>query len=144
MPANIIAKAEIAIAAPLEKAWEALTKPELVKQYLFGTDMETDWEVGGPITYSGEWEGKKYQDKGIVKEFVPETRIVTTYWSSASGLPDSPENYKTVEYNLMPAGDATHVTITQDNNKTEEEAKHSEKNWNMVLEGMKKLLEKKA
>jgi hypothetical protein len=37
--------------------------------------------------------------------------------------------------------DVTEVTITQGNNASEEEKAHSEKNWQTVLERMKKLLE---
>ena len=63
-------------------------------------------------------------------------------WSPAYGLPDEPENYNRVTYSLDADGDATTVTITQDNCKTEEGKKQSESNWTMVLNGMKELLEK--
>jgi hypothetical protein len=33
------------------------------------------------------------------------------------------------------------LILTQDNNDSEEDARHSEKNWQMVLDGMKKLVE---
>jgi hypothetical protein len=33
------------------------------------------------------------------------------------------------------------VTVTQDNNKSEEEAARAEQNWNMTLESMKKVVE---
>ncbi len=141
MNKKLIVHAEIGINTSADKVWEALTKPELVKQYLFGTNMNTTWEVGSPITYSGEWEGKPYEDKGTVLEVIPGKKIVTTYWSSASGVADLPENYKTVTYEIFPEGDSTKVVITQDNNGTEESKAHSEQNWNMVLGGMKKLLE---
>jgi activator of Hsp90 ATPase-like protein len=58
-----------------------------------------------------------------------------------SGLPDKPENYHTVTIDLMRQGDQTLVTLTQDNNPTEEAKQHSEKNWGMMLAGLKKLLE---
>jgi hypothetical protein len=35
----------------------------------------------------------------------------------------------------------TRLSLTQDNNATQEEAEHSEQNWKIVLEGIKKLLE---
>jgi hypothetical protein len=46
-----------------------------------------------------------------------------------------------VTYTLSDKGGSTEVTITQDNNATEEEKSHSEKNWQTVLQGMKELLE---
>ncbi len=138
------AKAEAIINVSPEKVWQALTDPAMVKQYLFGTEMTTDWKVGAAITYKGEWEGKAYEDKGLVMEFEPPKRIVSTYWSSFSGLPDAPENYQTVAYELSPQDSGTRLTITQSNVVTQDSADHSKKNWDGVLAGMKKLLETKA
>ncbi len=136
-----IATATIIINAPTSKVWDALTKPNLIKQYLFGTEVTTDWKVGSPITYKGTWEGKAYEDKGRVLQIEPGKLLVSTFWSSLSGLPDIPENYQTVRYELSAKGDGTHLTLTQDNNASQEEANHSAQNWKVVLEGMKKLLE---
>jgi uncharacterized protein YndB with AHSA1/START domain len=136
-----IAKATTTINAPASKVWDALTKPDQIKQYLFGTEVTTDWQVGSPITYKGEWKGKAYEDKGKVLEIEPGKRLVSTFWSALAGLPDTPENYKTVGYELSPEGDRTKLTITQDNNATQEEATEAEQNWRTVLDGIKKLLE---
>jgi uncharacterized protein YndB with AHSA1/START domain len=129
MNQNFIAQAEVSINAPAAKVWEALTNPELIKQYLFGTEVTTDWQVGSPITYRGEWQGKPYEDKGKILEVEPEKRLVSTFWSELAGLPDTPENYKTVRYELAAEGQRTRLTLTQDNNATQEEADHSEQNW---------------
>lgn len=142
MAGKFVAKASVSINAPNAKVWDALTKPELIKQYLFGTTVKTDWKVGSPIAYTGVWEGKAYEDKGKILKVEPGKRIVSSYWSPMSGDADVPENYKTVSYELAAEGSGTHVTVTQDNNASQEEADHSEKNWGMVLDGMKKLLEK--
>jgi uncharacterized protein YndB with AHSA1/START domain len=141
MNETFTAKTSITINAPKSKVWEALTKPELIKQYLFGTEVTTDWQVGSPIIYKGIWEGKHYEDKGRVLQFEPEKLLVSTFWSSLSGKPDVPENYQTVRYELSTDGNGTRLTLTQDNNASQEDANHSEENWKMVLEGMKKLLE---
>lgn len=139
---DLIAGVTVSIHAPADKVWDALTNPEMIKQYLFGTQVETDWKEGSPISYKGSWEGKEYEDKGIILKVVPEKLLESTYWSSMSGLEDKPENYKKVTYALAPAGDNTAVTITQDNNKTEDDKSNSEQNWTMVLDSLKKLLEK--
>ena len=138
---TVTAKATITIDAPTSKVWDALTRPDLVKQYLFGTDVITDWKVGSPIRYKGVWQGKAYEDKGKVVQFVPGKLLVSTFWSSLEGLPDTPENYKTVTYELTAQGSQTQLTISQDNNDSEEAARHSEQNWQMVLGGIKKLVE---
>jgi uncharacterized protein YndB with AHSA1/START domain len=141
MNEKLIAKATITINAPANRVWDALTRPELVRQYLFGTEVTSDWQVGSPIRYKGVWQGKPYEDKGKVVQVEPGKLLVSTYWSPLAGLADTPDNYKTVRYELSQAGEATRLSVTQDNNDTEEEANHMEQNWTMVLEGMKKLLE---
>jgi uncharacterized protein YndB with AHSA1/START domain len=142
MNGKFLAEAATIINAPASKVWEALTKPNLMKQYLYGTEVTTDWQVGSPITYRGEWEVKTYEDKGKILQVEPERLLVSTFWSSLAGLPDSPENYNTVRYEVSPEDGATRLTIIQDNNDTREEADHSEQNWNMVLGQLKELLEK--
>ena len=127
---------------PSAKVWQALTTPELIKQYLFGTEAVSDWQVGSPITYKGVWEGKTYEDKGKIIELEPEKHLLTTYWSAFSGLPDAPENYQNVAYELSPEDGGTKLTITQDNINSEASRDHSAKNWRIVLQSMKALLEK--
>ncbi|MHC1781967.1 MAG: SRPBCC domain-containing protein [Anaerolineaceae bacterium] len=122
--------------------WDALINSATIKEYMFGTEVVTDWQVGHPILYRGSWEGKPYEDKGTILKIEPEKTLICNYWSSFSGLEDKPENYQTVSYELKPEGGNTRLTITQDNIPSEEGAKQSEQNWGMVLAGMKKLLEK--
>jgi len=141
MNKTYIAQATILVNAPTAKVWDALTKPELIKVYLFGTQVTTDWRVGSPITYTGTWEGKQYEDKGKILEIEPGKRLVSTYWSSMGGTPDLPENYNTVRYELSSEGSRTKLTIIQDNNTSEEAANHSQQNWNMVLDSLKKVVE---
>jgi len=121
--------------------WDAITQPDLIKQYLFNTDVISDWKVGSPIIYRGEWQGKPFEDKGKILNVEPEKRLVSTHWSPLSGVPDIPENHHTVAYELSERDGGTEVTITQDNNSTEEEKMESEKNWKTILDCMKKLLE---
>ncbi len=141
MKYKFIARAEITIQAPASKVWEALTTPKIIKQYMFGVDVITDWKVGNSIIYKGIWEGKPFEDKGKILEFSPNKRLVSSYWSPFSGKPDSPEYYQTVSYELASEVDSTRVSLAQDNNASEEEKANSEKNWSMVLDGLKKVLE---
>ncbi len=141
MNQRFVAKADVRINASRTSVWEALTRPELVKEYLFGTQVSTDWKVGSPITYKGVWQGKAYEDKGTILELVPRKRLKTTYWSSMSARPDTAENYNTIVYELSDGGEETTLLISQDNNPTKESADHSEGNWRSVLQTMKTLLE---
>ena len=55
---------------------------------------------------------------------------------------DKPENYATVTYELEKRDGNTVLTVSQDNNDSESERDHSEKNWEMVLIAMKNFIEK--
>ncbi|MDD1665986.1 MAG: SRPBCC domain-containing protein [Methanomicrobiales archaeon] len=139
---GLVARHSVLIRAAPDRVWKALTDPDLIRQYLFGTEAISDWKAGSPLRYRGVWEGKSYEDKGEVLRAEPGRLLVTTYWSSMSGLPDAPENYKTVTYELAPERGGTRLTLTQDNNATEEEKNHAEQNWSQVLGGLKKMVEK--
>jgi uncharacterized protein YndB with AHSA1/START domain len=128
------------IPVPPARVWEALTNPELVKKYFFGVSVESSWEVGSPILYKGVWEGKEFVDKGEILKIEPEKKLQCSYWSSFSGLSDEPDNYQRVTYTLTEQDKGTLLTITQDYIPTQESADHSKKNWQQVLENMKKML----
>jgi uncharacterized protein YndB with AHSA1/START domain len=141
MNKGFVATTSSRINSPASKVWDALTKLELIKQYLFGTQVTTDWKVGSPITYTGGWQGKEYEDKGKILQVEPNKLLVSTFWSVLSGVPDIPDNYQTVRYELSEEGSATKLTIVQENNGTQADADHSAQNWNMVLDSLKKILE---
>ena len=138
---ELIANASITIDAPVAKVWEALVNPDMIKQYMFGTNVVTDWKEGSPIVWKGEWQGKAYEDKGTILKIDQERVLQYSHFSPLSGQPDVPENYHTVTIELSGEGQQTNVSLSQDNNATEEAREHSEKNWNVMLEGLKKLLE---
>ncbi len=131
-----LAQATAVVPAAPEQVWLALTDRALVKEYFFGTTVTTDWQQGSAITYSGEWEGKPYQDKGIVLEVDEPRLLVTSFYSPMSGLPDVPENYQTVSYAIEPVEGGCRVTVTQDNNASDEAAAHSSSNWQLILDGL--------
>ena len=142
MTDNFTAEARTTIHAPISAVWQALTDPQIIKQYFFGTNVVTDWKVGSPIYYRGEWKGRPYEDKGVILESEPGRKLVTTHWSALSGVPDVPENYHTVTYLLSEKDGGTELRLLQDHNATEKEKQESEQNWNMMLSALKALLEK--
>ena len=131
----------ITVNAPAAKVWDAITKPALRKKWFFGVDTKTDWKVGSPIVHTGQWQGKPYTDKGVVKAFEPGRRLSHTHWSSTSGRPDKPENYETVTYTLRDKGGATEVVISEDNIATPEQKATSDKMWAGALAELKKVAE---
>lgn len=131
----------VMIKSPLNKVWDALINPELVKQYFFGTNLVTTWEVGSPILFRGQWEGSAYEDKGVVLSFITMESLSYSYWSSFSGITDIPELYQIIKFSVEEVTEGVNVTIFQSNVDTEERAQQSGQNWKMVLQGLKELLE---
>jgi len=142
MKSNITGKAAITINVPALKVWEALITPSIIKQYFFGTDAISDWKVGSPLIFKGEWQGKKYEDKGTILDIIPQKLFKYSYWSSMSGIEDKPENYVNVAYELSGNNDTTTLTVTQENIPDEKTKEHSEENWRKVIGDLKKLLMK--
>ena len=136
-----VATAEADIRAPRSKVWRALTDPAEIQKYMFGSRVETDWKPGSPITWKGEYEGKSYEDKGEVLEVERERLLKLTHFSPLSGEEDAPENYHTLVYELEEHDGRTHVSLSQDNNKSEEAAEHSRANWDKMLSGLKEVVE---
>lgn len=131
----------ITIEAPIERVWEALTSPPLIKLWFFGVDTETDWAVGSPIVHRGEYQGKPYEDKGVILELDPPRRLVHSHWSPISQLPDLPQHYELISWELAETGAGTELTITESNLASEEAKATSEQSWRMVLHALKRLLE---
>jgi uncharacterized protein YndB with AHSA1/START domain len=138
---SYLAKSEIDIAATPSDVWRALTEPDTIAKYFFGSRVHTDWQVGSPIVWKGEFNGKPYEDKGEIVEVEPNRLLRVTHFSPSAGRPDEPENYHTLTYRLDERGGTTHVSLTQDNNASEAEAQRATANWDMMLTGLKSTVE---
>lgn len=126
--------------APIEKVWDALINPEIVKLYFFGTELIADWAVGNDIIFKGEWEGEQYQDKGKILTFLPNKELSYSYFSNFGGMEDKPENYLWVCYQVIAEGNQTGLTIQQ-SNYNQEKADNSAAGWAAIIDGLKKIVE---
>jgi uncharacterized protein YndB with AHSA1/START domain len=141
MSANKTATASVTIDATPNRVWNALTDPAIIKQYMFGSNVTSDWKVGSTITYAGEYEGKQYEDHGTILEIRPNKLLRSTHFSPLVGQPDIPENYHTLTYLLTGKDSGTRLELTQDNNASDAEAEHSAANWQQMLEALKSVVE---
>jgi uncharacterized protein YndB with AHSA1/START domain len=135
------ASATVTVDAPAHQVWRGLTDPALIAEYMFGSQVVTDWQVGSPIVWKGEYEGRAYEDKGEVLEVEPDRRLSVTHFSPMTGQEDVPGNYHRVTYELSEDGGRTLLRLTQDNAGSEEEAAHSAENWRTMLDGLKRAVE---
>jgi uncharacterized protein YndB with AHSA1/START domain len=141
MERKLIARATIEIRVPLARVWNALVNPEIIREYMFGTHVISDWKVGSQIIWKGEWKGKAYMDKGVILQMIDHKLLQYSHFSPLSGLPEVPENFHIVTVQLKERRDRAIVDLFQENNESEESRDHSQKNWEMMLENLKNFLE---
>lgn len=145
MNKNLKVSKSIEINSKGEQVWDALTNPEKIKVYLFGTETITNWKVGSPIIFQGEYEGHKYKDKGNVLKNELNSLLQYNYWSQFSSLEDTLENYAIVTYKIgIVSENKVNFTWTQEGFSSQEGFEHTEKTLNGMLEQIKNLVEEKA
>lgn len=140
-----VASKTIEINAPSFKVWEALTDPELMKQWMADSETEinirTDWTVRSPILMYGKLHRIKFENTGRVLQFDPGKVLEYNHLSSLSRLPDEVKNYSIIEFRLEPIENQTSLTLTLSNFPTEAILKHLVFYWNVTLEILKKMIE---
>jgi uncharacterized protein YndB with AHSA1/START domain len=141
MNKGLIATVSTIINAPSASVWHALVTPAAIQKYMFGTAVTSEWVEGSPIIWRGEWQGRAFEDKGIILQVVPQRVLEYSHFSVLAGLPDSPENYHIITVELSADGARTRVALSQDNNATEKAREHSEKTWGVMLAALKQFLE---
>lgn len=142
MSKELISKSSIEINASSPNIWEALIKPEIAKEYFFGAEIVTDWKEGSPITFNGEYNGNKYEEKGVLLKIKPNVQLQYSHWSHFDGLPDTPENYRTWTFDITENNGTSQLTIREDNIPSEKQKNRSDEFWNEVLLKIKQLAEK--
>ena len=134
----------VKIRAPVKKVWLALTSPGLVKQWQYGSDLLTTWEVGTPIVFRNEWNGQVFEQKGMVLEFSPESRLKYSLFFPRPDVQDIPENYFFMTYELAESGGTTSLLVRQEDPRpaSPEESSGGEEGTD-VLSSLKELVEVK-
>ena len=131
----------IKLNAPINKIWDALTKPELIKQWQYGSDLITDWKVDSGIRFRSEWEGQVFEQWGKILEIVPQKLIRYSLFAPRPDLEDKPENYFVMNYILSEEKNCIKLDIIQEDDRpgAVQEAPQGEEN--PVLSALKALIE---
>ena len=135
--------ASININASAAEVWNALTNKEMIKEYFFGTEANTDWKEGSPISFTGTWEGTTYEDKGTVLKVEKEKLLQHDYWSSFWGNDVGSDERSIITYEIKPGEDEqTVLTVKQEGFKDSKSRDQSKGHWEGILKNIKNLLEK--
>lgn len=141
MTTNFKVEKERQIAAPANKVWNVLTTPDLIEKWL-GTKTISEWEIGKPIEFRFTWDGKEFTDKGNILKFELNKSFSYDYWSNFSGLPDQPQNYSKVTFELAPINEKTKLKLVHENIVNQVMFEHSDQNWEETMDVIKGLSER--
>jgi uncharacterized protein YndB with AHSA1/START domain len=127
--------------APIEKVWAALTDPQIVKQWQYGSDLITDWAVGSDIRFRAEWEGKIFEQWGKVLEIIPHKILKYSLFAPRPNLEDKPENYFTMTHILTKEGGKIKLEIIQEDNRKGAVQTDPQGEENLILKNLKSIVE---
>jgi uncharacterized protein YndB with AHSA1/START domain len=139
----------ITLDASTAKVWEALTKPEVIKRYMHGTEVVSDWKVGSPILWvKKSKEEELISEKGSIEKIEVGKLLQFTSFDLNEKYADVPSNYVQATYELTPKLGKTLLSVTQgDYSHVENGSKRfadANGNLNQTLNALKMLIEKKA
>ena len=134
------------IKASAEKVWDALTTPDKIEQYMFGSRTDTDWKPGSKSNFYIEQDDKQITIvKGEVIRNIPQKLLEHTLFPNDNKLNDTLENYILITYQLEEHDGETDLTITQKGFKYVEEGLQryidTQKGWKIALPKLKEVAE---
>ncbi len=138
MPKNI---STIFINASIEKVWAAVTKPELVKLWQYGSELITDWQPGSDIKFSTRWEDKVFEQWGKVLEYKSNQSVSYSLFAPRPGIEDKPENYFIMSYVLSAENGQTKLEIIHEDNRPNAVQEAPQGEENPVLQMLKNIAE---
>jgi uncharacterized protein YndB with AHSA1/START domain len=143
MPESKSITKSITIFAPAKKVWDALTIPELMKVWMFDSEIniESEFKVGMPIKICGTLHEQAFENIGTIQIFEPAKKFQYTSLSSLSHLKNIPENYSVLTFELSENNNQTAITFTQTNFPGKASYEHSNFYWGTALVMLKKFIE---
>lgn len=144
LPYEQIVEKSVEIFAFPDRVWSVLTDAENIAQWMNGAQVESKWETGSDITFTGTMPNfnKPYRDRGTVLAVEPEKLLQYSLWSEMARRTDTPENRTIVTLMLDRLEERTLLTVRHENFQSEVEYKHANFFWTVALHMIKNLLEK--
>jgi uncharacterized protein YndB with AHSA1/START domain len=122
-----------------EALWQAVTQKEFIKQFWFGMEFDTTWEVGSPWTL--KFADGRLADGGTVTEFVPMRRFKLS-WRNEWSEELKAEGFGTLTMELDPADDVMKLSVTHEMPVDDSKLINAVSGgWPRILSNLKSLLE---
>ena len=142
MAQKLTVEKNITIEADISSVWNALTDPVVTKQYFLNCEAISDWNTGDPIIFKMLSEGKEVIPvKGLIVrikkgEFLEYTCFAPEFEKDVS-------KHTQVTYQLTKTNSGTKLFVSKGEFANDEQYNHTSESWDLVLSGLKNLVEKK-
>jgi uncharacterized protein YndB with AHSA1/START domain len=136
-----VSRASIVIEASSAEVWDALVNPATAKAYFFGAEVRSDWREGSPITFTGQFNGNSYYEKGTILQCQPQRLLQYSHWSDLEQLADLPENYRNWTFRIEGGDTGVVLSVAEDNISDETKRARSDEFWSGVLATIKGIVE---
>jgi uncharacterized protein YndB with AHSA1/START domain len=131
---------EIAVAAPVERVWDVLTRAEYVGRWFGADTAEIDLRPGGSFVMKWAEHGTGYARV----ERVEKPALFSFRWAVEPGVEPTPGEETLVEFTLTPEGEGTRLMVVESgftklDRPAEKQEWHRERNvdgWRQVLEAV--------
>jgi uncharacterized protein YndB with AHSA1/START domain/DNA-binding transcriptional ArsR family regulator len=130
---------EVVVRTSPMRLWEAITSPELTREYFYGARVRSDWKPGASLIYS--YPDGRVAAEGTVLEVTPPRRLVYTFsalWDEAVAR----DRAHRVIWTLQPMGPVCRVVMENADFEGETATYRSVRERTLlILNGLKTLLE---
>lgn len=133
-------KTKIKVHNTAANVWRALSESEFVQQYMFGSSVESDWNVGSKVLYYMVKDGVRTDIvSGTVEETEKNKTLVHSLFPVGASYPATEENHIHVRYTLTPTENET-ACILEIEQFGFEDATEGEKRYNSSKNGWEHVL----
>src|SRR5690606_12479221 len=107
----------VSVKASPERVWRAISSAGSIKKWMLDEDLEIEAgnAPGQPFFVRGKLHQVPFENKGTVLHAERGKRYSYSHLSSLSCLPDLPENYTIVDFEIMPAAELTTLKVRLSN-----------------------------
>lgn len=125
----------ITVNATIATVWDTITNPAKTVKYMFNCAVHSDWTVGSPIIWKGNYQGYESGERGIILICEPNKELKYSSIDPNFGIEVLPINYLHIAYQLEVIDyNNTQLTIVIENfNDDKNRLIHVAQGWDTIV-----------
>lgn len=131
---------QIPMTGSIEQVWNALTVPSQIRQWQFGSDVLTSWEVGSSIRFINALEDRIIEQSGRVLEFTPQSTIRYSL-SNQEANEETPSESFEIGFHLSKKSDGVMLEFVQIDKRNNAKSAIGNYLFHPIFRALKKFVE---